>query len=52
MTDYREKLLEKIAMGELDAYEVVVMFAKWMSNEDVRECMEDNEIYLTEEEDS
>ena len=43
-TDYRDQLLELIADGYITADTAVLMLVKYMSQDDVRDCMKVNEI--------
>lgn len=43
--DYRDKLLEMVEEGYLDAYDALVMAMKWMSQDEVREMMKANELF-------
>lgn len=42
--DYRDKLLEMIDDGNLDPMMAVTMCIKWMSNDDVGEMLDANEL--------
>ena len=45
------KLIEMIDEGLLDKRDIIVMALKWMSEDDVKEMCEANEINLEDEED-
>lgn len=42
--DYRDKLLEMIDDGNLDPMMALTMCIKWMSNDDVGEMLDANEL--------
>ena len=44
MDDYRDKLLELIDGGLLDARLAVLCLVKYMSQDDVKDCMKVNEL--------
>ena len=48
--NYREMLLEMVDEGGFDPRDCVIMLVKWMSQDEVRECMEDNSL-LDDEDD-
>ena len=48
-TDYRDKLLELIDDGLLDARLAVLCLVKYMSQDDVKDCMKVNELLEEDE---
>ena len=48
--DYRDYLIELVDDGLLDAREALIMVAKWMSQDDVRDMLAANEILDDEDE--
>jgi hypothetical protein len=42
--DYRDYLIELVDDGLLDAREALIMAAKWMSQDDVRDMLSANEV--------
>jgi len=42
--DYREDLIELVDEGLLDARAAVIMLVKYMSNDDVGDCLDCNEL--------
>ena len=49
--DYRDYLIELVDDGLLDAREALIMAANWMSQDDVRDMLEANEVIPDEDED-
>lgn len=47
--DYRNQFLDLVANDQLDGYYAILMLLKYMSQDDVRGCMEVNEILNNEE---
>ena len=43
-TDYRDQFLNLVADDYLDGYDAILMLVKYMSQDDVRDCMRVNEI--------
>jgi hypothetical protein len=48
--DYRDYLIELVDDGLLDAREALIMLAKWMSQDDVKDVLTANEIFMGEDE--
>jgi hypothetical protein len=48
--DYRDYLIELVDDGILDAREALIMAAKWMSQDDVRDMLAANEVIPDEDE--
>jgi len=44
MNDARERFIQMVEDGMLDPMSAVVMCAKWMTNDDVEEMMDANEL--------
>ena len=44
MNDARERFIEMVEDGMLDPMSAVVMCAKWMTNDDVEEMLDANEL--------
>ena len=42
--DYRDQLIEMVEDGILDPMMAVTMFAKWMTNDEVGEMLDANEL--------
>jgi hypothetical protein len=47
--DYRDYLIELVDDGLLDAREALIMVAKWMSQDDVRDMLEANGVGIPDE---
>lgn len=43
-TDVREALLAAVEDGALDAYDTLLAFVRWLSVDEVREVLHDNEL--------
>ena len=53
MKDYKDYLIELVDSGMLDARDAVIMLVKYMSNDDVADCLDCNmidELYAIKEE--
>jgi hypothetical protein len=48
--DYRDYLIELVDDGLLDAREALIMLVKWMSQDDVKDVLTANEIFMGEDE--
>lgn len=49
MKDYRDYLIELVDSGMLDARDAVIMLMKYMSNDDVKDCLDWNEIVCNDQ---
>jgi hypothetical protein len=47
--DYRDYLIELVDDGFLDAREALIMVAKWMSQDDVRDMLKANGVGIPDE---
>lgn len=46
MQNVRDQVVEAIEDGILNDYEVVIMLLKYMSEDDIKDCLKVNEIHL------